>query len=102
MQTSASEQPRESATHTGCRAGAQQQEHRHYDAESELTQRAANPAQARAARSTTNRNSHKGRDAYLQAPYPKKHTHTHTLVVVQFHSVQVQYVTCTSYPLWGL
>ena len=45
-------------------------------------------------------NSHRGRVAYFKAPYPKKHTHT--LVVVQFHSVQVQYVTCTSYPLWGL
>ena len=41
---SPSEQPRESATRTGCRAGDQQQEHRHYDAASELTQRAANPA----------------------------------------------------------
>ena len=35
-----------SATRTGCRAGDQQQEHRHYDADRELTQRAANPARA--------------------------------------------------------
>ena len=44
--TEPSEQPRESATRTGCRAGDQQHEHRHYDADSKLTQRAANPARA--------------------------------------------------------
>ena len=94
----------ESTTRTGCRAGEQQQEHRHYDAENELTQRAANPARAD---NGARRDQEQTKIATEAGVLISKHriqrnTLTHTLVVVQFHSVQVHVYTCTSYPLWGL